>query len=49
MLTIHAFRRDELMVFDLKLAKTKNETFYLEFIDNPDESTLKNRSEWLKS
>jgi len=49
MLTIHAFRRDELMAFDLKLAKTENETYYLELIDNPDESILKNRSEWLKS
>ena len=45
--TVHAFRRDELMAFDLKLAKTENETFYLEFTDNPNESTLQNRSAWL--
>ncbi|VAW96087.1 Putative protease [hydrothermal vent metagenome] len=44
---IHAFRRDELMLFSLQTATSPKDTFYLEVMDNPNEVMLNNKRQWL--
>lgn len=46
---IHAFRRDELMLFSLKLNSTKPNTYYLKFEDKKNKDILDKRKSWIKS
>ena len=45
---IHAFRRDELMLFNLKLNRMESNTYYLEFEDIKDKGVLDKRKSWMK-
>jgi predicted metalloprotease with PDZ domain len=47
-LEIHAFRRDELMRFQLKLEPAPKTTCAMKFLENPEEAQLINRKNWLK-
>lgn len=44
-LQVHAFRRDELMMFDVSLTPAKSDTWYMSVFDNDD--CLKRRQKWL--
>ncbi len=45
---IHAFRRDELMLFSLQTAISPKDTFYLEVTDSQNKQIFNNRKQWLK-
>ncbi len=47
-ISVHAFRRDELMLFSLQVIPAKEDTFYLEVMDNQKNQMLNNRNQWLK-
>jgi predicted metalloprotease with PDZ domain len=44
---IHAFRRDELMEFDVTLSTAPADTCFLALKDDVDEPTRSRRAEWL--
>ncbi|MEJ2449291.1 MAG: PDZ domain-containing protein [Gammaproteobacteria bacterium] len=46
-ISIHAFRRDELMQFDVKLGKARTDSWYLELVE--DDIKRKTRKHWLES
>ncbi len=46
---VHAFRRDELMLFSLQMTPAKENTFYLEVVDSQSELSINNRKQWLKA
>ncbi len=46
-LLLHVFRRDELMTFSLTLKASKDNTWYLSFIEDVDDTILQNRNKWL--
>ena len=46
---IHAFRRDELILIQLKLHKVRNDTYYLELEETSNKVTLDKRNAWLKT
>lgn len=46
-LEVHAFRRDELMTFTLKLTAAEMTTCYLEADDTTDETIISKRNNWL--
>lgn len=48
-LEVHAFRRDELKIFQLELEVAEKDTAYLVLMDDPGESALKLRGAWLSS
>lgn len=48
-LTIHAFRRDELLTFDLKLIATELTTCYLTQSDNISATKKKHKEDWLQA
>jgi predicted metalloprotease with PDZ domain len=47
--TVHAFRRDELMRFDLKPQAAPENTCELRLLDDPDEEQLQRQQAWLHS
>lgn len=48
-ITLHAFRRDELMAFSLKLAPSKQNTYYLDINEANSNTIIQNRNCWLKN
>ena len=46
-LAVHAFRRDELMAFQLQLQAAPTDTCYLRQQDVPDAATVQRRNRWL--
>ena len=48
-ITLHAFRRDELLQFELQLEASKYETYYIETNTNADTAALKNKQIWLNN
>ena len=46
-LKIHAFRRDELMEFNVTLQQAESTTCYLEIDDKAEDSVIKRRDKWL--
>ena len=46
-LLIHAFRRDELKEFTLKLTPAELTTCYLQTDDKSNENRIKNQNKWL--
>ena len=47
-LEIHAFRRDELIILDLKLNRAEHDVYYLELENSSDKSVLDKRTSWFK-
>ena len=46
-LSVHAFRRDELMEFKVELQQAPTDTCVLQLMDNADESVRARRDAWL--
>ncbi len=46
-IVVHAFRRDELMSFDVTLAAAPLDAAWLELASDADEATLARRNDWL--
>ena len=46
-ITIHAFRRDELIIFKLRLNAAELTTCYLQLLDNPNEEQKEKQKKWL--